>query len=105
MFRWIRIPRAFKHPETAEAQRLLDAAETLSRNMFVTMNASLALDRTIFEKDLRSRLKEADTDLLRVIIAFARAGLDAALKYSMAGASGTQNGWKIQCANRFGSFQ
>ena len=76
----MKFPTAVQHPDSAEAQRLLNAAETVVRNVFVTLLFSRAIDRTLTEKDLRGRLKEPDTDLLRTMIAFAGAGLDAALK-------------------------
>ena len=79
----IELPTAFPSAKTAAAQERLDAALSSVNNVLLTMSISRAVDRSVKKKDLRGRLSESNTDILRAAIVFAGAGVDAALKKLM----------------------
>lgn len=79
-FQPLALPDAVAHPVTQGAQERLSAALETVNNVFLTMNLSRAVDRSVKRKDLRGRLSDTHVDILRSSIVFAGAGLDAALK-------------------------
>ncbi|MBM3470231.1 MAG: hypothetical protein FJX73_05500 [Armatimonadetes bacterium] len=74
------LPAAHGHAGTQGAQERLTAALESVNNALLTMSLSRAANRAVQKKDLRGRLSETQLDILRAAIAFAGAGLDAALK-------------------------
>lgn len=68
------------HRLTIVAQQRLGAAISAVNNMLLSMNLWRAVDRHLKKKDLRGRLSDSEQDILRAVITFAGAGLDAALK-------------------------
>lgn len=79
-FESIKLPRRYDHPKTLGAQTRLNGALSTVNNVFLTMNLSRAVDRSVKKKELRGRLSQTQLDILRAAIVFAGAGLDAALK-------------------------
>jgi len=79
-FKPIDLPAPFSVPTTQGAQERLDAGLAAVNNVLLTMDLSRAVDRKLKKKSLRGRLSDSQTDVLRAAIAFAGAGLDAALK-------------------------
>lgn len=79
-FRAFNLPSRVGHLRTAAAQKQLDAASVTVHNMLFTMCLQRAMMRELQKKDHRGRLSDADQDVLRAVVAFAGAGLDAALK-------------------------
>jgi hypothetical protein len=79
-FREIRIPDPLGHPDTAAAQKLLNAGQRASHNMELAMHLGRVIDRELHERELRGRLSEQDTDVVRAMVAYSGAALDAALK-------------------------
>lgn len=79
-FEPIKLLKPISHELTAGAQERLTAALSSVNNVLLTMNLSRAVDRKLQKKELRGRLSESEVDILRAVITFAGAGLDAALK-------------------------
>lgn len=79
-FKPIELPDPSEHHMTKDAQARLNAAASSVNNVLLTMYLSRAIDRGVQKKDPRGRLSETQVDTLRAVIAFAGAGLDAALK-------------------------
>jgi hypothetical protein len=77
------LPAAHAHVGTQGAQERLAAALESVNNVLLTMSLSRAANRAVQKKDLRGRLSATELDILRAAIAFAGAGLDAALKKLM----------------------
>jgi len=79
-FEFLRIPQVIDHPDTGPAQKLLRAAWEAVMNMQFSMLLVRAVGRDLEDKDHRGRVSDSDADLLRAMIAYAGAGLDASLK-------------------------
>ncbi len=79
-FQPIELLKPVSHSATAGAQERLTAALSSVNNVLLTMNLSRAVDRKLKKKELRGHLSESEVDILRAVIVFAGAGLDAALK-------------------------